>query len=161
MLYDTNIVVSIAFVAFVILLAYFGVHRMLFRMLDDRAAKIRDEIDEARRLREEAQSMLASYERRQREVEDQAEAIVRKAHQEAEEAAEQAKAEIAASVERRLKAAEEQIAQAEQGAVRAVRNRAVQVAVSAAEDMLRARMDDDRAAAMVDSAIETVGQRLN
>lgn len=161
MLYDTNIVVLIAFLLFVGLLAYVGVHRILFRMLDQRAEKIRDELDEARRLREEAQSLLAGYERRQREVEEQAAAIVSRAHKDAEEAAAQAKADIEASVERRLKAAEEQIGLAEEAAIREVRNRAIEVATAAAAEVLASKVEGEKADGLIDKAIETVGARLN
>lgn len=161
MLYDTNIVVLIAFLLFVGLLAYVGVHRILFKMLDERAAKIRAELDEARRLREEAQSLLASYERRQREIEDQAAAIISRAHKDAEEMGEQAKADIETSVARRLKAAEEQIGLAERGAIREVRDRAIEVAIAAASDVLGKKLSDEKGATMIDSAIDTVGKRLN
>ena len=99
---------------------------MLAGMLDKRADGIRTDLDEARGLREEAQALLASYERKQREVQDQADRIVAQARAEAEAAAEQAKADLRQSIDRRLAAAEDQIASAEAAAVREVRDRAVQ-----------------------------------
>lgn len=161
MLYDTNIVVLIAFLLFVGLLAYVGVHRILFKMLDERAAKIRTELDEARRLREEAQTLLASYERRQREIEDQAAAILMRAQKDAEDAAEHAKAELKVSLARRIKAAEEQIGLAEKGAIKEVRDRAIDVAIAAASEVLTRKLADGKGAALLDGAIETVGRRLN
>ncbi len=161
MLYDTNIVVTIAFLLFVGLLLYVGVHKILTKKLDERAEKIQSELDEARRLREEAQTMLAGFERRQREVEEQAEAIIKRAHADAEEAAEHAKADIEASVARRIRAAEEQLALAEQSAVREVRDRAIKVAVAAAKDVLSQKLDAGKADALIDSSINTVGEKLH
>jgi F-type H+-transporting ATPase subunit b len=159
--YDSHFVVGIAFFLFLGLLAYLGVHKFLAKALDDRAARIRGELDEARRLREEAQATFAEFERKQREVESQAEEIVAHAKHEAEQAAERGKAELAASIERRLKAADEQIAMAEANALREVRDRAVQVAVAAAAEVMQGRMTGDRADALINDAIRSVGDRLH
>jgi F-type H+-transporting ATPase subunit b len=112
-------------------------------------------------LREEAQTLLASYERKQREVEEQAERIVTHARQEAEIAAEQAKADLQASIARRLQAAEEQIASAEANAVREVRDRAVAVAVGAARQVVAKQMTATSANKLIDQAIETVDAKLH
>ena len=93
---DTNIVVAIGFVIFVGIIVYFGVPGLLARKLDERAVRIKAELDEARELRDEAQTLLASYERRQKEVRAQAEDIVTAARAEAQKAAEAAKEESAA-----------------------------------------------------------------
>ena len=102
---NTEIVVAIGFVIFVGVLIYFGVPGMITRMLDARAVRIKQELDEARALRDEAQTLLAGYERRQKEVRAQAEDIVTAARAEAEKAAETAKEDIRNSVARRLKTA--------------------------------------------------------
>ena len=102
--------------------------------------RIKAELDEARALRDEAQTLLAGYERRQKEVRAQAEDIVAAARAEAEKAAEAAKEDIRRSVARRMQTATEQIAAAEQAAVRQIKDRAVAVAVAAAGDVLRERM---------------------
>ena len=94
-------------------------------MLDKRAEGIQSELDEARRLREEAQTMLASYERKQKEVQEQADRIVAPAKQEAEAAATQARADLEKSIARRVAAAEEQIASAQAAAVKEVRDQSV------------------------------------
>lgn len=159
--YNSTLMVGVSFVLFVALLWYLGVHKFLGKALDERAEKIRNELAEARKLREEAQELFAEFERKQKEVAGQAEEIVEHAKIEAEHAAEQAKADIAASVDRRLRAAGEQIALAEADAVREVRDRAVQVAVAAAADVLSRGMDDDRTQALVDGAIKDVGTRLH
>ena len=160
-LYNTDFVVTIAFLLFVGVLVWFRVPRILTGMLDKRADTIRNELDEARALREEAQTILASYERKAREVHEQAERIVRTARAEAEAAAEEAKADLARSIERRLKAADEQIASAEQAAIRRVRNEAVTLAVAAAREVIAERLTAADAARLIDAGIETAGQRLH
>jgi F-type H+-transporting ATPase subunit b len=159
--YNSNFTVGVAFVLFLALLWYVGVHRMIGRALDDRAAKIRAELDEARRLREEAQELFADFERKQKQVAGQADEIVAHARAEAEQAAERAKADLEVSIQRRLKAADEQIALAEATAIRQVKDRAVSVAIAAAADVLRERLGEDRQQQLVDQAIEDVGKRLH
>jgi F-type H+-transporting ATPase subunit b len=158
---NTNIVVGIGFVIFVGILIYFGVPGMLTRMLDSRAVKIRADLDEARALREEAQTLLASFERRQKEVAAQAEDIVAAARHEAEAAAEVAKEDIRKSVARRLHTATEQIESAEQAAIRQIRDRAVAVAIAAAGDVMKGSMNADNANALIDAAIKDVGTKLH
>ena len=159
--YNSNFVVGVAFVLFLLLLAYLGVHRYLARALDDRAARIRAELAEARKLREEAQELFAEFERKQRQVAGQADDIVANAGAEAKAAAERAKADLKVSIERRLKAADEQIALAEANAVRQVKDRAVSIAIATASDVLRARLGEDRARGLVDDAIDEVGRKLH
>jgi F-type H+-transporting ATPase subunit b len=158
---NTNIVVGIGFVIFVGVLIYFGVPGMISRKLDERAVRIKAELDEARALRDEAQTLLASYERRQKEVKDQAADIVTAARAEAEKAAVAAKEDIRKSVARRMQTATEQITAAEQAAVRQIRDRAVSVAVAAAADVLKAKMKADDANRLIDSAISEVGAKLH
>ena len=158
---NTEIVVAIGFVIFVGVLIYFGVPGMITRMLDARAVRIKQELDEARALRDEAQTLLAGYERRQKEVRAQAEDIVTAARAEAEKAAEAAKEDIRNSVARRLKTATEQIAAAEQSAIRQIKDQAVTVAVAAAGDVLRDRMKAADANRLIDAAISEVGDKLH
>ena len=160
-LYNSDYVVLIGFLLFIAILFYAGVPGLIGRMLDQRADTIRAELDEARALREEAQSLLASYERKQREVADQSDRIVAAAKADAEAAAEKAKADLEVSITRRLQAAEDQIANAENKAVRAVRDRAVDVAVAAAADAIRSSMAAADANALVDGAIDEVAKRLH
>src|SRR5690625_2920257 len=91
--YNSDFTVGIAFVLFLVILWYFGVHKIIFRGLDDRALKIRSELEEARRLAEEAQELFADFERRQKQVGELADEIVAKARAEAEQAATRAKEE--------------------------------------------------------------------
>lgn len=158
---NTDFIVLIAFLLFIGVLLYFRVPAIVGNLLDKRAEGIRRDLDEAKRLREEAQEIYASYERRQREVATQADQIVANAKREAEAQAAKAKADLKASIERRLKAAEDQIASAESDAVRAVRDRAVQAAVAVASDLLRAQVASGQRPAGIDEAIDEVARRLN
>ena len=160
-LHNTNFVVLLAFLVFIGVLVYFKVPQRLAGLLDRRAEGIRSEIDEARALREEAQTLLASYERKSREVQAQADRIVEQARQEAREAGEQAQRDLDAQVARRIEGAEEQIAQAQAAAIREIRDRAAQIAVAAAREVIAERMDEQRQAALVDQAIETVQAKLH
>jgi F-type H+-transporting ATPase subunit b len=130
-------------------------------MLDGRAEGIRKDLAEARALREEAQSLLASYERKQRDVQEQADRIVESARAEASRAAEQAKQDIAASIERRLTAAEEKIRTAQDAAVRDVRDRAIAVAIDVSREIIARQMTTERGDALIDQSIAEAQQKLH
>lgn len=158
---NSDFVVLIAFILFIGVLLYFKVPTMVAAMLDKRAETIRSNLDEARSLRDEAKVLLASYDRKRGEVQAQADRIVASARQEADAAATKARADLEISIQRRLKAAEEQIGSAQAAAVKEVRDRAIQVAVAAAADVLAKDMDGARAAAMIDESIKTVSAKLH
>lgn len=158
---NTDFIVLLSFLLFMGILFYYKVPSIVVGMLDKRADGIRNDLDEARRLREEAQEIYAGYERRQREVKTLADEIVANARREAEAQATKAKDDLKVSIERRLKAAEDQIASAEKDAVRVVRNRAVQAAIGAAGELLGAQVKDGTRSAGIDDAIEDVARRLN
>jgi len=158
---NTDFVVLVAFLIFVGFLVYMGVPKLLTGMLDKRAATIKSELDEARALREEAKSVLASYERKQKEVAEQTDRIISTAKEEAMAAAKQAKADLKTAIARRLAAAEDQIASAEAAAIKQVRERAVAVAVAAAGDVLAKQMTAESAAASIDAAIAQVDAKLH
>ena len=160
-LYNTNFVVTIAFVCFVSVVLYLGVPKMLAKMLDARADGIRADLEEAKSLREEAKALLASYEKKQAEVQAQADRILEAARVEAAAAAEQAKADIVTSVARRLVAAEEQIASAEASAVKEVRDQAIVVAVGAARDIIASQMTAADGNSLIDDAITQAGTKLH
>ena len=158
---NTDFVVTIAFILFAGALVYLKVPGMVTNLLDDRATGIQSDLDEARNLREEAQSILADYERKQKEVQGQADQIVANAKTEAKAAAEQAKVDLKASIERRLQAADDQIASAETAAVKEVRDAAVTVAVQAANDVIAKGMSAKDAGGLIDAAIKDVGAKLH
>ncbi len=158
---NTNFVVLIAFLLFVAVLLYLKVPGLLGGMLDKRAESIKSELEEARALREEAQSLLAGYERKQKEVQEQANRIIAHAKQETTEAAEQAKEDLKASIARRLRAAEDQIASAEAGAVREVRDMAVSIAIQAAKDVVAKQMSATDGNKLITDAIAEVDAKLH
>lgn len=160
-LFNTNFVVLISFILFVLVLLFFKVPSLLTAQLDARADTIRGELEEARKLREEAQELRASFERKKAEVQEQAERIVEKAKADAQLAAEQAKVDLEASIARRMRAAEDQIASAEAGAVREVRDQAIAVAVEAARGLIGENLAKADANALIDESIDSVGSRLH
>jgi F-type H+-transporting ATPase subunit b len=158
---NTNFIVLMAFILFIAILMYMKIPSKIGAMLDARADGIRADLDEARALREEAQTLLASYERKQKEVQEQADRIVANARTEAERSAEASKDDIAASIARRLASAEEQLESARAAAVKDVQNRAVTVAVAAAKDVIASQMDAVRANILIDESIATVKAKMH
>ena len=158
---NTDFVVLVAFLIFIGILLYYKVPALVAGMLDKRAVNIRAELDEAKALREEAVALLASYERKQKDVKVQADRIVASAKQEANDAAVAAKEEIAKSISRRMQAAEEQIASAQAAAIKDVRDQAVIVAVAAAKDVLAGQMNAKSAGALIDESIAVVADKLH
>lgn len=158
---NTDFVVLVSFIIFIGVLVYFKVPGMLSKMLDDRATGIQSELDEARALRDEAQALLASYERKQKEVQEQSDRIVAHAKADAEAAAEQARADLAKSIARRIAAAEDQIASAQAGAVKEVRDMAATIAVQAARDVIAKQMTAADGNALIDDAIAQVDAKLH
>ncbi|AVO36827.1 F0F1 ATP synthase subunit B [Pukyongiella litopenaei] len=158
---NTNFVVLLAFLLFIGVLLYFKVPSLLGGMLDKRAAGIQSELDEARTLREEAQSLLASYERKQKEVQAQADRIVATAREEASIAAEQAKQDLDSSIARRLQAAEDQIASAEAAAVKDVRDQAISIAVATAREVIAGQMTADDSNRLIEESIKDVEAKLH
>jgi F-type H+-transporting ATPase subunit b len=158
---NTNFIVTVSFLLFVGLLVYMKIPGKLLGMLDARAASIKADLAEARALREEAKELLASYDRKSREVQEQSARIVAMAKEEAEAAATQAKADLKVTIARRLAAATDRIASAEAAAVREVRERAVSVAIAAATDVLAKQMTTDAASASIDDAIDQVAAKMH
>lgn len=158
---NTDLIVLISFFVFIGVLVYFKVPGMLTRMLDDRAAGIQSDLDEARALKEEAQKLLAEYERKQTEVQGQADRIVAQAKADAEAAAVQARADLEASIKRRLVAAEEQIQSAEASAIKDVRDQAAAIAVEAARAVIAKQLTATNANKLIDDAISEVDAKLH
>src|SRR3954453_2365832 len=144
---DAEFWVAVAFVLFVGVLGYFAVHKLILSSVDQRRDRIKADLDEARRLKEEAQALLAEYRHKQSEAEQEAAAIVAGAKTEAERMVMEAVAKTEEFVARRTKMAETKIAQAEAQAVADVRAAAAEAAVSAAEkiltDSVKGKVADD------------------
>lgn len=149
-----------ALVLFILIMVFLKVPRMLAKALDGRAAVIRAEIDEARRLREEAQTLLANQQRKEREAEKEAEAILAEARAEAERTGAEARKELETFIARRRQQAEDKIARAEQQAVDDIRAYATEVSVNAAREIIRKEMSGARAGGIVDEAIAGLPERL-
>lgn len=158
---NTDFVVLLAFLLFIGILVYFKVPSLLMGMLDKRADGIKSELDEARSLREEAQTLLASYERKQRDVQEQADRIVSAAKEDARIAADQARADLAISLERRMAAAEEQIANAQAAAIKDVRDQSVGIAIAVARELIAKQMTAAEGNSLIDGAISEVEAKLH
>jgi F-type H+-transporting ATPase subunit b len=157
---NTDFVVSIAFIIFIGILVHYKVPGLIGGMLDKRSDSIQSELNEAKALRDEAQSLLAIYERKQKEVQEQADRIVASAKEEAMNAAAAAKDDIAQSITRRLAAAEDQMSSAQAAAIKDVRDQAIVVAINATKDIMFKQMDAKSVGALIDTSIATVGEKL-
>lgn len=160
LLHDPEFWVLVAFVLVLILL-YRKAMPGVLRSLDERAARIAAQLEEAKRLREEAEKALASYQEKQRQTMRQAEEILAHATVEAERIGKLAAADLEAAIERRTRQGEDRIAQAEAAALAEVRNSAVEVAIEAARRVLKAEVKGDAASRMVEDAIAELPRRLN
>ena len=158
---DAEFWVAVAFVIFVAGLGYLGVHKMVAKSLDDRAANIKAELDEARRLKDEAAALLAEYQRKRQQAEGEAQEIIAGAKAEADRLAVEAKAKIEEFVARRTKMAETKIAQAEAQATADVRAAAADAAIAAAEKILTAETKGKLAGELIAKGIEDVRKKLN
>ena len=161
MLKSAEFWVGVSFVGFFLILFYYKVPALIAKALDARADAIRTELDEARRLREEAQSLLADYQKKHRNAGQEADAIVEQARREAQLYAEETRAALAETLERRTKQAEDKIARAEAQAVDDVRAAAVDMAIAAAEKVLREKAAGPGGAALIDETIRGLKGRLN
>jgi F-type H+-transporting ATPase subunit b len=158
--FDETFWVAVAFVVAAGIL-WKPITKMTFGGLDRRSDRIRDELDEARRLREEAQDLLASYERKQREAEKEAQALIAHAEAEAERHAKHAAEALEVTLRRRRDLAVERIAQAEKDAVRQVRAAATDLALKATRKLLTDKIDEGKQAELIDGAIGDVKERLH
>lgn len=161
LLQDTSFYVLLAFVIVIGIFIRAGVHKLIVSGLDKRAQKIADEINEARKMREEAQELLASYQRRQREAEEEAAAIIEQAKKDAQHLAEEARRKIAEQTDRRVAAAEDKIARAETQAISEVRGQTADLAIEAARVIIRERMDSGAQGPFIDKEIAGLRDKLN
>jgi F-type H+-transporting ATPase subunit b len=157
---DATFWAFIGLVVFLALITYLGVPKKVTALLDDKSKQIADELEEAKRLREEAQALLAEYERKRKAAEDEAAEIVEAAKSEADRMAEEAQNSLDELITRRTKAVEEKIAQAEAQALADVRARSADIAVEAAKIVLADKMSE-KGDALIDAAIKDVSANLN
>jgi F-type H+-transporting ATPase subunit b len=153
--------VAIAFVILMIVFGYFGIHRTVLKALDHRGERIKAELDDARRLKEEAAKLLAEYKTKRASAEREAEEIISNARAEAERIAVEAKAKMEDFVARRTKTAESKIALAEAQAIADVRSAAANAAVAAASTILSQSVKGSVADDLMAKGIAEVSAKLN
>ena len=159
--FDATFYAFVGLLLFLALVVYLKVPGMLAKSLDARADKISNELAEAKRLREEAQHLLAEYQRKRKDAEAEAASIVASAEREASALAAEARQKTEDYVARRTALSEQKIRQAEADAINAVRAAAVDLAVAAAEKVIAAKADATTGKALFDNAISEVKTRLN
>jgi F-type H+-transporting ATPase subunit b len=160
-MFEAEFWVAVAFVIFLGVLGYFGVHKLALDAIDQRRAQIKAELDEARRLKDEAQALLAEYRQKQQQAEREAAEILAAARTEAERLAIEAKAKLEEFVARRTKTAESKIAQAEVQALADVRAAAADAAVAAAEKILTHSAKGKVADSLIAKGVEDMKRKLN
>ncbi len=153
---DPSLWVAVSFFGFVALLIYYKVPAKMAAALDDRADQIRAELEEAKQLREDAQGVLADYQRKQRDAALEAEEIITQAKKEAEALAVETEEKLTEQLERRTRQAEEKIARAELQAINEVQTMAAEMSVRAAETILQNRVTGKKADSLVDEAIKSI-----
>ena len=158
---DATFWATVALFIFLALVVYLKVPGMIAKSLDERATKIGDELEEARRLREEAQNLLAEYQRKRTEAQAEADEIVAAAKREADTFAEDAARKTKEFVERRTALAEQKIQQAESQALAEVRSSAVDLAIAAAEHVVAGKVTGATADGLIKSSIAEVKAKLN
>jgi len=158
---DPEFWVAVAFVIFLALATWFGAFKALVNALDQRGSRIAAELAEAKRLREEAQALLASYEKRRQEAEGEAAAIVAQAKVEAERLAKEAEEKLSDFVSRRQQAAEQKIARAEAEAMTEVRDAAAEAAIRASETILRGRSKGEKGLGVLTKSLGEVMSKLS
>ena len=161
MFQDPTFWVLVAFIGFVGVLVYFKVPGMVTKGLDARAEKIKADLEDADALLKEAQDLLASYQKKQREAADEAQEIKARAKEEAKRIVENGRARLEDSLQRREKLAMDRITQAEASALDEIRARTVDIALDATRDLLADNLSDHKANAMLDDAIKELPGRLN
>jgi F-type H+-transporting ATPase subunit b len=150
---DATFIALVAFLAFFAVLIWLKVPTMILSALDNRSAQIAKELHDARRLREEAEKLLADYEAKRAAAEAEAKVIVDTAKEQAALVAEETRAAMTAAIRRREQQAEDRITAAETKAADEVRAAAAEAAIAAAERMIRERMDDSAQAALVQEGV--------
>jgi F-type H+-transporting ATPase subunit b len=158
---DATFWALIALIIFLGIIVYLKVPGMIGKSLDERADRIRGELDQARRLREEAQQLLADYQRKRTEAEKEAGDIVAAAKREAEQLLAEAHSRTEEYVARRAALAEVKIGQAEREAVNEVRASAVDIAVEAARALLAAKVDAKTGADLFKASLQELKSKLN
>ncbi|MGB7205954.1 MAG: F0F1 ATP synthase subunit B [Anderseniella sp.] len=158
---DATFWALIALVLFLAILIWKKVPGLLGSKLDERAAAIAGELDEAKRLREEAQELLTEYEKKRAEAEAEADMIVAQAKREAEIYGKESRRKMSEQIDRRTRLAEQKIAQAEVAAIKDVRAAATDLAIEATARILATDAKGATGANLIDQSIASVRKQLN
>jgi F-type H+-transporting ATPase subunit b len=161
LLQNPEIWVAIGFVIIIAIFLSLRVPRIVGKMLDDRAQAIAHELDEAKRLREEAAALLAGYVQKAAQAENEAAAILADAKAEAERYAKETRAQLRDQIDRRAQMAKGKIVQAEAAALTEIRGLAADRAAAAAEKIITNRLDQCRSNALVEDSIKDLPDKLN
>lgn len=161
MAFDATFFATVGLVLFLAILVYFKVPGLMGKSLDERSDNIRNELAEAKQLREEAQQLLAEYKRKRKEAEAEAEQIVAAAEREAEMLTEEARQKTEEFVARRNALSEQKIRQAEADAIGAVRAAAVDLAIAAAQDVIAKKADAKTLNTLFKDSLGKVQTQLN
>jgi len=160
-LQEPELWVGLGFAIVIGIFLYQRVPAFVTAALDARAAGIAKELGEARKLREEAEALLAQYKQRVADVEKEAEGILREAKAEAERFAAESRNQLKLQIERRAKVAQDKIAQAESQAMAEIRALAADTATAAAEKLIAARLDEKRAGELISGSLKELSGKLN
>lgn len=158
---DATFFALVALVIFLGIAAYAGAFRQMGAGLDARSARIQKDLDDAAKLRKDAEALLAEYKRKRIDAEQEAAAIVAQAKLDASEYAGESRRKLAESIERRTRQAEQKIAQAESAAVKEVRNAATDLAIAAAQGLIGEAAKGAKGADLIAESIAAVKSRLN
>ncbi len=158
---DATFWALISLILFMAIIFYMKVPGMITGSLDTRADRIRNELDEARRLREEAQQLLAEYQRKRKDAEKEASELIAAAEHEAAGLVAEARQKTEDYVQRRTAMAEQKIALAESEAVNEVRRQAIDIAVAAAETLIADKVDDEKAGSLFTQSVKELKAKLN
>jgi F-type H+-transporting ATPase subunit b len=161
MLHEPELWVAVGFALVIALLLWKGIPGMIGKMLDQRAAVISAELEEAKRLRAEAAALLADYQKRAAGAEAEARSIVAAATAEAAQFQKESRTALEAQIQRRAAAAQDKIAQAEAAALNEIRGLAADSAVNAAQKLIAARLDETRSTSLIADSIKSLGEKLN
>ncbi len=160
MVFDQAFWVAVSFCIFVVLI-YKPVGGLIAKALDQRADKIKNELGEALRLKEEAQALLASYQRKQKEVVEEAELIVKEAEAEAKRISQEAAKELEIALNKRVEVAMQKIASYESSVIQEVKNNAVDIAVSTVRSLIVDHLNKEMAEELVSKSIADMGKKLH
>jgi len=161
LLKETDFWEGLGLVIVIGLILWQGVPAMIGKMLDARAAAIQNELTQAKKLREDAEAVLIRYTERASHAQAEAQTILNQAKEEAERFAKESEAQLKALIARRERQAQDRIARAEAAAMAEIRSMAADAAIGAASKIIAARLDDQKAGALIDGSIKDLGSKLN